>query len=226
MLKIDSLLKTCFNDVTYHFLGGSLRLAFQHSPTLLSICLHMCTLMSILHLLSCSIWKHGKSLWIWRFYAGFGMVFPGFFPHLARRAPRPKWTRQSSSINSGGWDHWAGFFWQDAIGNSHTMYGILAFFYLDLVDFYGEIFLGHIPYIPYMHALRFSLWSLDCLAINSLTASTKTFRKHISTQRSSMKWKKWCPTFATFKLVAFLWAFRFKKDENPSCCASNVEGSH
>lgn len=128
MLKIDSLLKTCFNDVTYHFLGGSLRLAFQHSPTLLSICLHMCTLMSILHLLSCSIWKHGKSLWIWRFYAGFGMVFPGFFPHLARRAPRPKWTRQSSSINSGGWDHWAGFFWQDAIGNSHTMYGILAFF--------------------------------------------------------------------------------------------------
>ena len=65
MLKIDSLLKTCFNDVTYHFLGGSLRLAFQHSPTLLSICLHMCTLMShsssslLLHM------KNSKSMYIY-----------------------------------------------------------------------------------------------------------------------------------------------------------------
>ena len=151
----------------------------------------------------------------------------GFSPHLARRAPRPKWTRQSSSINSGGWDHWAGFFWQDAIGNSHTMYRILAFF---LPRFswllWWNFFRTYTVYTIHACFKILIVKSWLSYAINSLTASTKTFRKHISTQRSSMKWKKWCPTFATFKLVAFLWAFRFKKDENPSCCASDVEGSH
>lgn len=83
--------------------------------------------------------------------------FPGFFPTPGSQGSKAQVDAAKFLINSGDGitepAFLAGCNWKFPY---HVWY-ISFFFYLDLVDFYGEFFLGHIPYIPYMHALRFSL---------------------------------------------------------------------